>query len=80
MGDIREMLHDDYIAGLHEDEEQGTDIFTFESLNSETDKAWNITIDGKNYWLPKSQCSVEKKEKEVYIPDWLISKNRIGRV
>jgi len=42
----------------------------FDTLKKETGEAWIITIDGKDYILPKSMCDVEGLE--ITIPDWLI--------
>ena len=45
--------------------------FDVEAVTAETDKAWLVTIEGSEYWLPKSQCELDSKRKTVSIPKWL---------
>lgn len=43
----------------------------FEELKRETDRAWLVTIDGNDYWLPKSQCDIDIRCCTVWISRWL---------
>jgi len=50
-----------------------TDVqeYDVEELITETDKAWLLSVDGEELWLPKSQCEFDEDEMVVDIPDWL---------
>lgn len=37
----------------------------------ETDKAYNLDIDGDKVWLPKGNICLEKDRMKVAIPEWL---------
>jgi len=41
---------------------------------AETADAWLIEIDGRRYWMPKSQCEIDEKRKEITAPEWLLEK------
>jgi len=71
MADMMRDAHDDYDGN----EEREDEVLNFKSINAETDKAWNLTIGGNDFWLPKSQCSIDGSE--VTIPYWLKQKNGI---
>lgn len=43
----------------------------FDELERETEAAFLVAIDGKKYWLPKSQVRMYEKPKKAYIPEWL---------
>lgn len=42
-----------------------------QSVDRETPKAWLVTINGEQHWLPKSQCIVRRGFVEM--PAWLFS-------
>lgn len=68
------MAAEDYIPyGSVEDGWSGREPVTYHwtSLICETYKAWLLLIDGVQFWLPKSQCVLNVKEKRVTLPRWL---------
>lgn len=45
----------------------------------ETEKAWLLSFtDGGSAWLPKSKCDLDKENKLVKIPAWLLSRKKRG--
>lgn len=49
------------------------DVFTGES-----EKAYGFNCEGKQFWLPKSQCrdfQMEGDNYSVWLPEWLVEKN-----
>lgn len=38
-------------------------------IEKETDLAWLIDYEGKTYWVPKKECTIERDE--LSIPFWL---------
>lgn len=40
----------------------------------ERGEAYLVTIDGKEYYLPQSQCRVYPKRNKLYAPEWLLNK------
>lgn len=43
-------------------------------LEAETADAWLLEIDGRKYWMPKSQCEMDERRKEITAPEWLLEK------
>jgi hypothetical protein len=43
----------------------------FDAVEFETDEAWLLVMDNLLKWLPKSQCSLDRDEKKVSVPEWL---------
>lgn len=43
----------------------------YDELVTETEAAWLLSIDGREVWLPKSQCRIYEKTKVIYVPEWL---------
>jgi len=37
----------------------------------DTRAAWLLVIHGAEFWIPKSQCTLDIKKKMVTMPDWL---------
>jgi hypothetical protein len=50
--------------------------YEVDDLISETDDAWLVAIDNEEFWLPKSQCSLDDPDDPEWamIPDWLAKK------
>jgi hypothetical protein len=51
-------------------------------IKNETDKAWLIVVDGKDYWVPKSigdftPTSPDQVSGEMTLPQWFIDKEGI---
>ena len=55
------------MAIFDDDTEEAT--YDFEEIKKETDKAWLITIEGDDYWFPKSQCRIEGDT--IVMPIWM---------
>lgn len=43
----------------------------YDALITETDEAWFVEIDGRQLWLPKSQCDIDENGSTIQIPAWL---------
>jgi len=45
------------------------------AVTSETERAWLVQLDNGEFWLPKSQCSLNLSNKgipqSVSVPEWL---------
>ena len=37
----------------------------------ETPRAWRVEIDGREQWLPKSQCKLSEDQRRIEIAAWL---------
>ena len=49
--------------------------YAYDEIKADKPKAWLVTIDGKDIWLPKSQCTINKEGCIITIPDWLAANN-----
>jgi hypothetical protein len=43
----------------------------FDDVEFETEEAWLLVIGNLLKWLPKNQCSLDRDEKTVAVPEWL---------
>jgi hypothetical protein len=43
--------------------------YDFDEIKKETDKAWLVTIEGEDYWFPKSLCRLD--DSSIVIPIWM---------
>ena len=46
-------------------------MFSFDSIQHETDNGIALKIHGVILWFPRSKVDVHEKRKVVYIPKWL---------
>lgn len=51
--------------------------FEYTAIINETEKAWQLKIEGYKLWLPKSQCKLIQETKSILIPEWLASQNNL---
>ena len=88
MGDIANMMYDNWVIGLcYENDGYSeipcTNVEVIKVLR-ETSKAWYLRLivdcdlrKQKDMWLPKLQCVLYTDEQAIAIPDWLYDKNNI---
>jgi len=43
--------------------------YDIDEIKKETDKAWLVSIEGEDYWFPKSQCRIDGNT--IVMPIWL---------
>lgn len=55
-------------------EKEARESIVFDELVTETPAAWCLRFDGRDVWLPKSQCSVDEDEGLAEVPMWLVKK------
>lgn len=61
---------------MNTDREETT--FNYDEFITETVFAWLLGINGKEYWLPKNSCEIDREDQTIYVPEWLaIEKNLI---
>jgi hypothetical protein len=41
------------------------------ALVHETEKAWLVDIEGREHWMPKSQCKLSDDWEQIEVPRWL---------
>jgi len=51
--------------------------YKFDAIAKETEKGICLTMGEKDYWLPKSQVTVNEADSTVSIPNWLAKDNDI---
>jgi hypothetical protein len=55
----------------------------FIKILAETEKAWKLLLDDSDFfnpvfeWFPKSQCELDEKNKEIEVPQWLLTKKEL---
>ena len=76
MGDIADWASEQF----YDDDRQCTfQEVIFTSVLAETFKAWLIRFPmdkkliSQECWLPKSQCTIDMKNKIIEVPEWLIN-------
>jgi len=47
------------------------ETYYYDELLTQTDAAWLLRFDNEQIWLPKSQCDIDERTKEIDIPEWL---------
>lgn len=48
-------------------------LFDEYHANFATEKAYRVSVDGRHYWLPKSQCKdLDTHKHTIMVADWLI--------
>jgi len=74
MGDIA----DDHAMRLYDLDDDYTDrgrepvTVVYRKLMRTTEKAWCLLLgDGRAEWFPKSQCTLDREEKILLVPEWL---------
>lgn len=56
------------MLGIPRDELQTID---YDALIHSGEQAWLVEIDGRELWLPMSQCEIDEEAGTVEVPQWL---------
>lgn len=56
------------MLGTPRDELQTID---YDALIHEGEQAWLVDIDGRELWLPKSQCEIDEDDSTIEVPQWI---------
>lgn len=53
---------------------------SFSEIKASTEKAYLICFEeGEEVWFPKSQVHVDKEDRDITLPSWLVDKNNLDK-
>lgn len=53
-------------------------ILKYDIFINQTEKAWHLKIQDKEAWFPKSQCSIDKNQQLIHMPEWLVEAKELS--